>query len=584
MFDFLSPSCGCGGNARSSSSSMGGYCSCLTHNEFLGPLLLTFVLSAGLLAIGDMNSIAPFTSVFFLLSYAMINLSCIMLSWAAAPNFRPKFKHFNLLTCGLGLLTTVGIMIKLNVVAAFTCFGVFLLLLICLYFYHLKYPSAEIQWGSVAQAVLFHTVRKYLLKLDFRREHVKFWRPHVLLLVANPRTACPLIDFLNDLKKSGIYILGHVKVSDKSPCDLSEEYNRWQELVDHLKVKAFVSVTESSSLRSGALQMVRVSGLGALKPNTVVLGFRDSTPPTDFLTMESSRYILRPGKSKSIPSNWHPIDDRRGADAESSPARDCLPERLSLHDYVALLNDILQAGKNLALCRYFEALDKEQIVRRRNQRMRYIDVWPINFMCPQTSSLDDTASLFTLQLGTILNMVKFWSKNTKYRVFLIEPFEWSPDFLLKQQIKVKETLASVRMNAEIVSVPWKAPSTVALDQAGGCSTGEAAGDVVAAAANSAGSLTSSTGSAGSSGSSNSSNKGDLTSEQLPCLTDRYISDVNRTLRTHSNDAAVMLINILPPPSDPAKYDAYIDVLTAMSSDVGPCVMVHGVSKVTTTML
>jgi hypothetical protein len=50
-------------------------------------------------------------------------------------------------------------------------------------------------------------------------------------------------------------------------------------------VKAFVSVTESSSLRAGALQMVRVTGLGALKPNTVVLGFRDAAPPNDFLTM-----------------------------------------------------------------------------------------------------------------------------------------------------------------------------------------------------------------------------------------------------------------------------------------------------------
>lgn len=230
-------------------------------------VFVSFVLVECILIIGSLNLIAQINAVLFMLSYMATNLACLGIELTGAPNFRPSFKYFTWHTCFLGLLGTLIMMFVINSIYASLSIIMCLILVICL---HIFSPTSQnTQWGSISQALMFHQVRKYLLMLDSRKDHVKFWRPQMLLLVASPRSCCPLIDFVNDLKKGGLYVLGHVRVGDFSQFEHNndptiEEYSQWLSLIDHMRVKAFAEITMAKSIREGIQHLIRISGIGKL--------------------------------------------------------------------------------------------------------------------------------------------------------------------------------------------------------------------------------------------------------------------------------------------------------------------------------
>ncbi|KAK4880322.1 hypothetical protein RN001_008468 [Aquatica leii] len=359
------------------------------RNNPLVAVLISCLLVEFVLLIGSLNLIAQLNSVLFLLSYLATNLACLGLELASAPNFRPSFKYFTWYTAFVGLIGTLVMMFVISPIYAACSILLCLILVVML---HLFSPSKEAQWGSISQALIFHQVRKYLLLLDSRKDHVKFWRPQVLLLVNSPRSTCPLIDFINDLKKGGLYVLGHVvKGEDYAhPDPTLEMIPHWLTLVDHLKVKAFVELTVATSVRDGLQHLMRLSGMGAMKPNTVVLGFLDEKQDSkDFLQSSDSPYVNREFENDIFPLQ---------SQMEIGPV-----------EYVQMISDVLRMNKNICLCRNFSNINTEW---NKNNDQQYIDVWPINFLNPTEKDAFDTTSLFMMQLACIVNSVPKWKKLT----------------------------------------------------------------------------------------------------------------------------------------------------------------------------
>lgn len=373
----------------------------------IAAVMISWVLVELILLIGSLNTIAQINSVLFMLSYLATNVACLGIEITGAPNFRPSFKYFSWHTCFIGMMGNLIMMFITNpVYASFSIILCFVLVIAL----HLFSPASQsAQWGSISQALMFHQVRKYLLMLDSRKDHVKFWRPQMLLLVSSPRSSCPLIDFVNDIKKGGLYVIGHVKVGDYEAQVTDPtvvEYPQWLSLIDHLKVKAFVELTLAKTVREGVQHLVRISGMGAMKPNTIVMGFYDEEKTYDFFESEQSAY-----------QTTRFTDNDSGHQRLFATRRQDEGKALSPREYVAIVSDVLKTQKNICLCRHFHKLEKNGLGK--NSNIRYIDIWPLNFFNPKNEDPFDVVSLFMMQLGCILNMLPKWKK-LQVRVFLCD--------------------------------------------------------------------------------------------------------------------------------------------------------------------
>ncbi|XP_074655836.1 solute carrier family 12 member 9-like isoform X2 [Tubulanus polymorphus] len=506
-------------------------------------VLISWVLVQAVMLIGSLNAIAPITSVFFLLSYAATNLACLALELASAPNFRPTFRYFSWYTCLLGLVGCLVMCFLIQPVFAAVAIIVTMLFVILLHF-----RSLPTTWGSISQALIFHQVRKYLLLLDSRKEHVKYWRPQILLMVSNPRACAPLIKFANDAKKSGLYILGHVEVSDfdsDSSDPVQEANNSWLELVDRLKVKAFVELTVARSIRDGMHHLIRISGLGGMKPNMVMFGFYDDKPPSENLTALIERKRRR-GDTNGSASSSGENGDFTAAGFSGEVFGDLRAfhqaKHLTVDEYVQMIADAIKMQKNVSLCRHFERLDRDRILSCK--KPMFIDAWPVNFFRPDSVTYFDTSCLFLLQLSCILHMVRGWKAHTVLRVFLC--VDAREDDVLAIERKLDQLLRQLRIIAEVKIITWERVTAI-LDH-----------EVT---------------------------DGDDDRDDDFDFPEDYVAGMNQIIREQSSENTAVTFCYLPaPPRRKNNYQRYLNQIDKLTAGLPPTVLVHGLHPVTSTTL
>jgi amino acid transporter len=450
------------------------------NGEPVAAILLSVVIAVAFLTMNSIDAIAPILTMFFLLTYWLTNMACFVHRVSGHPNFRPQFRYFTWHTAIVGAVLCFGVMWYLEWVSSLISISILTMIAI----YIARRPEEEKGgWGDVSQSLIFHQVRKYLLRLDTRGAHVKYWRPQFMMVMqGGPYGNVPALEFVDNLKKGGLFVVGDTVVISGANADdgTFRQYKarraQWDKFLEEAKFKAFVEVSlrRHSQIRDAISNLLLSTGIGGLKPNTLVMLFHTEGSGRSMGNDNFSQFSDGTDDDRALPQRvqhrnlaslaeltsnsvydasvsngcrvtcafnrelWREDTPGRGRHTEQAAV-----ESLSVQDYVGVLQDALTAQKHLLVLRAMGDLDKHAIAsrlgkfspesqnawlaeqtaeERSRQKARretlnpFVAKTPVQidvWVFPWTNMAD---LMLQLQLSFMLSRDDFWTKHSYIRV------------------------------------------------------------------------------------------------------------------------------------------------------------------------
>ncbi|XP_065150411.1 solute carrier family 12 member 3-like [Paramisgurnus dabryanus] len=239
------------------------------NQEPLRGYILMFIIALGFILIGDLNTISPLISNVFLCCFGLINFSCFHASYTKSPGWRPSYRLYN---AWISLLTAVLCFILMFLFMWWTALVIFAIIIFLLGY--VMYKKPHVNWGSSYQAGIYNMALSFSVSLSNVEDHVKNFRPQCLVLTGPPNVRPALVDFVGTFTKNiSLMICGNIIKEDEKSTLPQQSTEMLLDWLIKRKVRAFYTAFTADSLKEGAHHLMQASGLGKMKPNTLVLGY-----------------------------------------------------------------------------------------------------------------------------------------------------------------------------------------------------------------------------------------------------------------------------------------------------------------------
>lgn len=231
--------------------------------------VLTMVIAATCLYLGDLNFIAPILTMFFLICYGMLNLAAGLESLMNNPSWRPTIY----IPASISLIgATLCILTMLLIDASYTMMAG--LAVTALYFLIQRRETRELD--DIRQGVMIYLMRKMIYRLSDATLSPRSWRPNILALSPSLNPPAPLLDFTSAITGGkGFLTLAHCYRGDQDAGSIEKMKGMLKQTLKNQKIESLVEVIKEQDIAGGFKTLVETYGLNPLKPNTVVISLEE---------------------------------------------------------------------------------------------------------------------------------------------------------------------------------------------------------------------------------------------------------------------------------------------------------------------
>ena len=259
-----------------------------TNNPRRG-IALAGVIAAGVVGLGELNLIASLVSMFFLISYGLLNYATYYEARIQSPSFRPRFRHYDRRLSLLGAIACLGAMLAVNIYAGLLA----LALLFSIYQYLLR-TAPQAGWADSQRSYHLQQIREHILAAAKEAEHPRHWRPQILAFSDEPANREQLLHFARWVEgRSGLTtVVRIVEGQGMKGLKAREEAKReLEESMRKIGTEAFPLVIAAPDLGTGVYELLQGYGIGPLQGNTVLLNSFHADPPGRARSVDPARNL-----------------------------------------------------------------------------------------------------------------------------------------------------------------------------------------------------------------------------------------------------------------------------------------------------